>query len=110
VPSASLVVSSRGALAEAGLGHVSEIFEGDAPHCPCGCIAQAWGVAEIPRVYLEDVRDLRPNCDRVAAQPSPRIGYSIWGSLLRRIFTDLQARLLRQQQSFSIHGRLFGVL
>jgi predicted glycogen debranching enzyme len=48
-------------LAEAGLGHVSEIFEGDAPHRPCGCIAQAWSVAEILRVYLEDIRGLRPN-------------------------------------------------
>jgi predicted glycogen debranching enzyme len=48
-------------LAEAGLGHVSEIFEGDAPHRPCGCIAQAWSVAEILRVYLEDVKGLRPN-------------------------------------------------
>jgi len=48
-------------LAEAGLGHVSEIFEGDAPHRPCGCIAQAWSVAEILRVYVEDVRGLRPD-------------------------------------------------
>ena len=48
-------------LAEAGLGQVSEIFEGDAPHRPCGCIAQAWSVAEILRVYVEDVRGLRPN-------------------------------------------------
>jgi glycogen debranching enzyme len=46
---------------EAGLGHVSEIFEGDVPHRPCGCIAQAWSVAEILRVYLEDVRGLRLN-------------------------------------------------
>ena len=28
---------------------------------PCGCIAQAWSVAEILRVYFEDVRNLRPN-------------------------------------------------
>src|ERR1700675_1892444 len=48
-------------LAEAGLGHISEIFEGDAPHRPCGCIAQAWSVAEIFRVYIEEVRGLRPN-------------------------------------------------
>jgi predicted glycogen debranching enzyme len=48
-------------LAEAGLGHVSEIFEGDAPHRPCGCIAQAWSVAEILRAYSEDVRGMRPN-------------------------------------------------
>src|SRR4029077_12378328 len=48
-------------LADAGLGHVSEIFEGDAPHRPCGCVAQAWSVAEILRVYFEDIRGLRPN-------------------------------------------------
>jgi predicted glycogen debranching enzyme len=48
-------------LADAGLGHVSEIFEGDAPHRPRGCIAQAWSVAEILRVYFEDVRGFRPN-------------------------------------------------
>jgi predicted glycogen debranching enzyme len=48
-------------LAEAGLGHVSEIFEGDTPHHPCGCIAQAWSVAEILRVYFEEVRSLGPN-------------------------------------------------
>jgi len=54
-------------LAEAGLGHISEIFEGDAPHRPCGCIAQAWSVAEILRVYFEDVRGLRPK-----APPSGR--------------------------------------
>jgi len=48
-------------LAEAGLGHVSEIFEGDAPHRPCGCIAQAWSVAEILRVYFDEVRGRRPN-------------------------------------------------
>jgi glycogen debranching enzyme len=54
-------------LAEAGLGHISEIFGGDAPHRPCGCIAQAWSVAEILRAYVEDVRGLRPN-----RQPSGR--------------------------------------
>jgi predicted glycogen debranching enzyme len=52
-------------LAEAGLGHVSEIFEGDPPHRPCGCIAQAWSVAEILRAYLEDVRGLRPTHERI---------------------------------------------
>jgi predicted glycogen debranching enzyme len=36
-------------LRETGLGTVSEIFEGDAPHRPCGCIAQAWSVAELLR-------------------------------------------------------------
>jgi len=36
-------------LLEAGLGYVSEIFDGDPPHRPRGCIAQAWSVAEILR-------------------------------------------------------------
>jgi len=61
-------------LAEAGLGHISEIFEGDAPHRPCGCIAQAWSVAEILRAHYEDVKDLRPNRDQEAAQPRRRTG------------------------------------
>ncbi|HWE51255.1 MAG TPA: amylo-alpha-1,6-glucosidase [Bryobacteraceae bacterium] len=39
----------------AGLGQVSEILDGDAPHTPRGCIAQAWSVAELLRVALEDV-------------------------------------------------------
>ena len=36
-------------LREAGLGAVSEIFDGDSPHPPRGCISQAWSVAEIIR-------------------------------------------------------------
>ncbi len=38
-------------LRDAGLGTVSEIFEGDPPHLPRGCIAQAWSVSEILRVW-----------------------------------------------------------
>lgn len=34
---------------DAGLGSVSEIFDGDAPHKAQGCIAQAWSVAELLR-------------------------------------------------------------
>lgn len=37
-------------LTEAGVGQISEIFDGDAPHTPRGCFAQAWSVAEILRV------------------------------------------------------------
>ena len=33
------------------LGSISEIFDGDAPHKPRGCIAQAWSVAELIRAY-----------------------------------------------------------
>jgi glycogen debranching enzyme len=35
---------------EAGVGSISEIFDGDAPHTPRGCFAQAWSVAELARV------------------------------------------------------------
>lgn len=34
-----------------GLGSVGEIFDGDAPFVPRGCIAQAWSVAEILRAW-----------------------------------------------------------
>jgi glycogen debranching enzyme len=34
---------------EAGLGTISEIFDGDPPHEPNGCISQAWSVAEVMR-------------------------------------------------------------
>jgi len=40
-------------LFEAGLGNVSEIFDGDAPHKAQGCIAQAWSVAELLRAFSE---------------------------------------------------------
>lgn len=36
-------------LSRAGIGFVSEIFDGDEPHTPRGCIAQAWSVAEVLR-------------------------------------------------------------
>ena len=36
-------------LADHGLGSISEIFDGDPPFTPEGCIAQAWSVAEVLR-------------------------------------------------------------
>jgi predicted glycogen debranching enzyme len=38
-------------LDSACLGQVSEIFEGNAPHLPRGCPAQAWSVAELLRAW-----------------------------------------------------------
>lgn len=35
-----------------GIGSFSEIFDGDAPMTPRGCIAQAWTVAEVLRAWL----------------------------------------------------------
>ena len=42
-------------LRTAGLGQISEILDADAPHRPRGCIAQAWSVAELLRVAVEDI-------------------------------------------------------
>jgi predicted glycogen debranching enzyme len=36
-------------------GQVPEIADGDAPHAPRGCVAQAWSVAELLRAAVEDV-------------------------------------------------------
>ena len=47
---ASLLVPFRKHLRQAGMGSISETFDGDAPHLPGGCIAQAWSVAEILRI------------------------------------------------------------
>jgi len=43
-------------LDEAGLGHIGEVYDGDPPHRPGGCIAQAWSVAAAIHIrrMLED--------------------------------------------------------
>ena len=43
-----------------GLGSISEIFDGDAPFTPRGCIAQAWSVAELLRTWLETENNHQP--------------------------------------------------
>lgn len=40
-------------ICEAGLGQISEVFSGDPPYQPGGCIAQAWSVAELVRAMTE---------------------------------------------------------
>jgi predicted glycogen debranching enzyme len=40
-------------LNEGCIGSVSEIFDADTPHQPRGCVAQAWGVAEVLRVIKD---------------------------------------------------------
>ena len=47
-------------LRQAGVGQISEVFDGDPPHQPGGCIAQAWSVAEILRTYVEDALGRKP--------------------------------------------------
>jgi predicted glycogen debranching enzyme len=40
----------RAHLTEAGIGHVSEIADADAPHTPRGCPFQAWSLGELLRI------------------------------------------------------------
>jgi len=49
---------------EAGLGAISEVYDGDPPHKANGCIAQAWSVAEPLRAYVEDILYYRPSFER----------------------------------------------
>jgi len=41
-------------------GSIPEIFDGDPPHAPRGCISQAWSVAELLRTWVEDIEQVRP--------------------------------------------------
>jgi predicted glycogen debranching enzyme len=52
----------------AGLGTLSEIYDGDEPHAPRGCVAQAWSVAEPLRAYMEDVVRFRPKYENKVLQ------------------------------------------
>ncbi len=48
-----ILTGLREHLNAAAVGQVSEIFDGDPPHAPRGCPAQAWSVAELLRVLTQ---------------------------------------------------------
>jgi predicted glycogen debranching enzyme len=48
-------------LDEAGLGHISEIADGDPPHTPRGCPFQAWSVGEALRLDLVVLAEEEPS-------------------------------------------------
>jgi len=57
-------------LNEAGLGHISEIADGDAPHAPRGCPFQAWSLGEalrLDRVVLAETSKRNPASKRPKA-------------------------------------------
>jgi predicted glycogen debranching enzyme len=56
----------RGFILDEGLGQIPEVFDGDAPHRAGGCLAQAWSVAELLRVSVEEIQVVKP-ARRVAA-------------------------------------------
>jgi len=55
-------------MSEGGLGFISELFDGDPPYAPRGCIAQAWSVAEVLRAYYEDILAKEPHDPLVSFQ------------------------------------------
>jgi predicted glycogen debranching enzyme len=62
-------------LGEACLGSVSEVFDAEEPYTPRGCVAQAWGVAELLRAWVltepkrrEQPLDAEPSLEDVAEQ------------------------------------------
>ena len=66
-----LILGFQSHLTEAGLGTISEIFDGDAPHAPRGCISQAWSVAELLRAWYEDVLGQGPEpLHRIRTSPT----------------------------------------
>lgn len=60
VQAARFIAPFRDQLWDHGVGYISEIFDGNEPVIPRGAIAQAWGVAEVLRAYVEDVLEARP--------------------------------------------------
>ncbi len=57
-------------LPNAGLGHVSEIADGDAPHTPRGCPFQAWSLGELLRAMART----SPGQSEPRMIPSPALG------------------------------------
>ena len=66
----------RNHLCEAGLGQISEILDGDPPHRPRGCIAQAWSVAELLRAAMEEVFCAKPAVAAASERTVRGIGFS----------------------------------
>jgi predicted glycogen debranching enzyme len=72
---------------EAGIGQMSEIADGDAPHTPRGCFAQAWSVAEVLRAAAEsfgnnrhltpDLPDVRKKEMEIDAGSSDGVGRAV---------------------------------
>lgn len=57
----------QGHLRDRGIGQISEIFDGNEPLTARGCFAQAWGVAEILRAYVEEVLEIPPPAQKKIA-------------------------------------------
>ncbi len=67
---ARAILKSNETLLDAGcIGHLPEILDGDAPHSPRGCDAQAWSVTESLRVWHSLNRDRTADRDGCIKHP-----------------------------------------
>ena len=55
-----MVASMLPHLDQGCVGSISEIFDADAPYAPRGCVAQAWSVAEVLRIWARTATPRRP--------------------------------------------------
>ncbi len=60
-------------MCEAGLGSISEVFDGSPPYNPGGCTAQAWSVAESLRM----LKNLQKAAPEVFAQWEQKVAYCL---------------------------------
>jgi predicted glycogen debranching enzyme len=60
-------------LHNAGLGHISEIADGDPPHTPRGCPFQAWSLGELLRLTNAVLREQSVPLDHLAAADAPSL-------------------------------------
>jgi predicted glycogen debranching enzyme len=67
-------------LKEAGLGHISEIADGAAPHAPRGCPFQAWSVGEFLRLSEQVLAEDRIGAPAAKRKTSGRLSESSDGA------------------------------
>ena len=54
-------------------GSIYEIFDGDPPYAPRGCMTQAWSVAEILRAWVEDIENIPPTYEDIFTSHEIRV-------------------------------------
>ena len=54
-------------------GSIYEIFDGDSPYAPRGCISQTWSVSEILRSWVEDIENISPKYENIFTSSEIRI-------------------------------------
>jgi predicted glycogen debranching enzyme len=70
VAAMSLLEPLGAAIQRYGLGTLGEIFDGDAPFAPKGCIAQAWSVGEVLRAWVHLARESNSASNRAKKPPT----------------------------------------